>query len=45
MQDERDHQSEAPPPVGGTWNRVYAFVLIWLAVQIAFYFAFTRFFS
>jgi hypothetical protein len=34
-----------PPPILGTWGRVYAFVLGFLAVVIAAFYAFTRFFS
>lgn len=36
---------EEPPPVLRTWNRLYGFVIAWLVVQMAIYYAFTRFFS
>jgi hypothetical protein len=36
---------EEKPPLLGTWNRLYAFVILWLAAQIALYFAFTRIFD
>ncbi len=34
-----------PPPFLGTWGRVYTVVLIYLAMVIASFYAFTRFFS
>lgn len=34
-----------PPPVLGTWKNVYVFVLGWLAVLIAVFYAFTRYFA
>jgi hypothetical protein len=34
-----------PPPILGTWPRLYSFVLLFLAVQIALFYAFTRAFS
>jgi len=36
---------DEPPPFLGTWPRVYAAVLIYLAVLIVLFYAFTRFFS
>jgi hypothetical protein len=38
-------RGEDLPPILGSWNRLYAFVLLWLAAQIALYFAFTRYFD
>jgi hypothetical protein len=37
--------AEEPPPILGTWRRLYGFVILWLLVQMAIYFAFTRYFS
>jgi hypothetical protein len=34
-----------PPPVGKTWRRLYAAVLLWLAAQIALFYAFTKAFE
>ncbi len=33
---------EEPPPFLGTWQRLYVAVLIYLAVLIALFYAFTR---
>jgi hypothetical protein len=33
---------DEPPPFFGTWQRLYAAVLIYLAVLIAAFYAFTR---
>ena len=38
-------QNEAPPPIGGTWPRLYAAVIITLVVLVALFYAFTRAFS
>lgn len=35
----------APPPVGGSWSRVYAFVLAILVVDIAVLYALMRVFG
>ena len=40
LDDEREVIDE-PPPVLGSWPRVYAFALIELAVVIALFYAFT----
>ena len=37
--------SNDPPPILKTWPRLYAGVLLWLAAQIALYYAFTRVFD
>ena len=34
-----------PPPVLGTWGRVYSFVLLWLVFVIGVCYAFTRYFQ
>jgi hypothetical protein len=34
-----------PPPLLGTWTRVYTAVLLWLAVVIGVCYAFTRYFA
>jgi hypothetical protein len=33
------------PPFGKSWNRLYAMVLIVLAIDIAIFYAFTKVFS
>lgn len=38
------HDAE-PPPFLGTWGRVYALVLLWLAIVIGVFYAFTRYFA
>jgi hypothetical protein len=43
-----DHERpmlDEPPPVLGTWPRVYAFVLCWLAAVIGIFYAFTVHFA
>lgn len=37
--------NEEPPPIGKTWPRLYAAVLINLAVLIALFYAFTKAFQ
>jgi hypothetical protein len=37
--------ADDPPPILGTWKRVYTFVLCFLALVIVLFYAFTRFFS
>ena len=37
--------SEDQPPIGGTWRRLYAFVVIWLAIQVVIFYAFTKAFE
>jgi hypothetical protein len=41
MPEPRDVHDE-PPPFLGTWKRVYAAVLIYLAAIISIFYAFTR---
>jgi hypothetical protein len=40
-----DGRSEEPPPIGRTWPRLYAAVLITLALLIALFYAFTKAFQ
>ena len=44
MTDHRDVPDD-PPPVLGTWPRVYAFVLAYLAAIITLFYGITRMFS
>jgi hypothetical protein len=37
--------NEEPPPLAKTWPRLYAGVLIFLALQIAIFYAFTKAFE
>jgi hypothetical protein len=37
--------SEEPPPILGTWRRLYAAVIIYLAVLIVLFYVFTRAFN
>ncbi len=34
-----------PPPILGTWPRLYTFILLWLGVVIAVLYGFTRYFA
>jgi hypothetical protein len=36
---------EEQPPVGKSWRRLYAVVIVWLVVQVAVFYAFTRAFE
>jgi hypothetical protein len=36
---------EAPPPIGGSWIRLYILVIVNLAVFIALFYTFTKAFS
>ncbi|MGH9458408.1 MAG: hypothetical protein ACRD2J_12320 [Thermoanaerobaculia bacterium] len=40
-----EHDEHEAPPVGGSWRRLYAVVLIALAVEIAILYGFTKAFS
>lgn len=40
-----DPQLDPPPPIGKTWRRLYAAVLINLAVLILIFYAFTKAFE
>jgi hypothetical protein len=33
------------PPIGRTWTRLYALVIVWLAAQVVLFFAFTQAFK
>jgi hypothetical protein len=34
-----------PPPIGRSWRRLYSAVLIFLAIEIAIFYAFTKAFE
>ena len=36
---------ETPPPIGKTWRRLYAAVLLFLALQVIVFYAFTKAFQ
>lgn len=36
---------DEPPPFGGSWRRLYALVLLWLAVLIVLFYIFTKAFE
>lgn len=43
--DDRRREASEPPPVLGTWPRLYAVVLGWLAVLIVLFYLMTEAFS
>ena len=45
MPTDRAQLPDEPPPFLGTWPRVYAAVLIYLAALITLFYIFTRMFS
>lgn len=45
MAVDRAQIPDEPPPFLGTWGRVYAAVLIYLACLISLFYVFTRMFS
>lgn len=45
MDPDREEMPDEPPPFLGTWPRVYAAVLIYLALIITAFYIFTRAFS
>ena len=47
MTDERDERfaDDGRPPFGGSWRTIYTVVLVNLAVLVALFYAFTRYFS
>ncbi len=45
MPDEAHNIPDEPPPILGTWPRIYTAVLIYLAAIITLFFAFTRAFA
>jgi hypothetical protein len=42
---EADRNAEGPPPFGRSWTRLYAAVLIWLALLIVLFYLFSRRFA
>jgi hypothetical protein len=42
---DRSGQSEEPPPFLGSWRRLYAAVIVWLAFLILLFYAFSRRFA
>ena len=45
MDADRREMPDEPPPFLGTWRRVYATVLLYLAALITLFWAFTRAYS
>ncbi|HWQ56986.1 MAG TPA: hypothetical protein VN442_25085 [Bryobacteraceae bacterium] len=45
MNADRGELPDEPPPFLGTWPRVYLTVIVYLAVVIALFYWFTRWFS
>lgn len=45
LRDNRDTVHEEPPPILGTWRRVYGAVIIYLLVVIAGFTLFTKAFN
>lgn len=45
MIEDQKQIVDEPPPVLGTWPRVYTFVLIYLGVVILSFYLFTRYFA
>lgn len=43
--DPADPHAEERPPVGGSWNRLYAIVLVTLIAEIAIFYWFTKAFE
>lgn len=43
--DERLVHEDEKPPVGGSWNRLYAIVVLTLVADVAIFWLFTRVFS
>ncbi|MCL6544257.1 MAG: hypothetical protein K6T61_03450 [Bryobacteraceae bacterium] len=43
--EERLQHAEEPPPFGGSWGRLYAAVLGWLALLILLFYLFSRRFA
>jgi hypothetical protein len=42
---DRSERSEEPPPFLGSWRRVYLAVIVWLALLIVLFYAFSRRFA
>ena len=45
MMPDRDEMPDEPPPFLGTWRKVYIAILIYLALIISSFYAFTRAFA
>ncbi|MEX2262152.1 MAG: hypothetical protein WD696_09385 [Bryobacteraceae bacterium] len=45
MAEDRGEMPDEPPPFLGTWPRVYAAVLLYLAALIAVFYVFTKTFQ
>ena len=45
MMPDRDEMPDEPPPFLGTWRKVYIAILIYLALIITSFYAFTRAFA
>lgn len=43
--EDASRQKEEPPPIGGSWRRLYAAVLGWLALLILLFYLFSRRFA
>jgi hypothetical protein len=39
---EVSHQTEEPPPILGTWPRIYAVVIGWIVILISLFYWFTK---
>ncbi len=45
MENERSRQTDEPPPLMGTWRRLYFTVIAWLILLILVFYAFARRFT
>ena len=45
MAADRSQMPDDPPPILGTWRRVYTAILLYLGLLIASFYVFTRAFS
>ncbi|MBI1788564.1 MAG: hypothetical protein HYR60_13565 [Acidobacteria bacterium] len=45
MTPDRREMPDDPPPILGTWRRVYSTVVVYLVLLIALFYVFTRTFS
>jgi hypothetical protein len=45
MTEDEKQVIDEPPPILGTWPRVYRFVICYLFALIALFYAFTRYFA
>lgn len=44
-EDAPREKKEEPPPIGGSWGRLYAAVLAWLGLLILLFYLFSRRFA